>query len=83
MPVMDGLAATSEIRRREAETGRPRTPIAMLTANAMDEHRRMATEAGADHHIAKPITPESLFNGMAETLMRGRRATEPKLAVAG
>ena len=83
MPVMDGLAATREIRRREAETGRPRTPIAMLTANAMDEHRRMATEAGADHHIAKPITPESLFNGMAETLMRGRRTTQPELAVAG
>ena len=47
-------------------TGRPAIPIAMLTANAMDEHRRMAFEAGADHHIAKPFTPDSLFAGVAE-----------------
>jgi CheY-like chemotaxis protein len=68
MPVMDGLAATREIRRLELAGGRPRTPIAMLTANAMDEHRRAALAAGADGHIAKPITPQSLIDGMAEAL---------------
>ena len=68
MPRLDGLAATREIRRLEREAGVAPTPIAMLTANAMDEHRQMAFEAGADHHISKPFTPESLFAGIAKAL---------------
>ena len=35
MPVMDGPTATRCIREREADTGRRRTPIVALTANAM------------------------------------------------
>jgi signal transduction histidine kinase/CheY-like chemotaxis protein len=35
MPVMDGVVATRAIREREAETGRTRTPILAVTANAM------------------------------------------------
>jgi CheY-like chemotaxis protein len=69
--VMDGLAATREIRRLERESGRARTPIAMLSANAMDEHKAMGREAGADHHIAKPITPESLVAGIETALAAG------------
>jgi two-component system, sensor histidine kinase len=64
MPVMDGLAATRAIRDLEAQAGCPRTPIAMFTANAMDEHLALAAEAGANHHIAKPITPERLLAGV-------------------
>ena len=74
MPRLDGLAATKEIRRIEREAGAAPTPIAMLTANAMDEHRQMAFEAGADHHISKPFTPESLFAGIAEALAGARPA---------
>jgi len=70
MPVMDGLAATREIRRRERELGATPTPIAMLTANAMCEHRDQATAAGADHLIAKPITPESLTAGVELALAK-------------
>ncbi|WP_293368033.1 PAS domain-containing hybrid sensor histidine kinase/response regulator [Phenylobacterium sp.] len=76
MPKMDGLSATREIRRRERDAGAGRTPIAMLTANALDEHRRMAAQAGADHLIAKPITPESLFRGLTETFAAARREVE-------
>ena len=68
MPVMDGLTATRAIREREARTGAPATPIAMLTANAMDEHLRAGAAAGADHHIAKPITPDSLVAGIEAAL---------------
>ncbi|MFC3077929.1 ATP-binding protein [Phenylobacterium terrae] len=68
MPVMDGLAAVGEIRRREARAGAAPTPIAMLTANASPEHRQAAEAAGADAHVAKPITPESLIAGIAAAL---------------
>jgi PAS domain S-box-containing protein len=68
MPLVDGLSATRQIRALEREAGAPPTPIAMLTANAMDEHRRVAAEAGADGHIAKPITPETLVAGVEALL---------------
>ena len=70
MPAMDGLAATREIRRIERERGLEPTPLAMLTANAMDDHRRLAAEVGADHLIAKPITPDSLLAGLEATFAR-------------
>jgi len=69
MPVMDGLSATRAIRALEAETPlRPRIPIVMLSANAMVEHRADAAAAGADGHIAKPITAASLLAGMQQVL---------------
>ena len=69
MPVMDGLTAIRAIRRHEALTpGRRRTPIAMLTANAMTQHRTDAAEAGADLHIAKPVTAASLLEGIGRAL---------------
>jgi CheY-like chemotaxis protein len=82
MPRLDGLSATRELRRIEREAGAPRTPIAMLTANAMDEHRRAALEAGADHHIAKPVTPESLIEGI-DAALAAAEADETPLAAAG
>ena len=69
MPVMDGLSAVREIRAQErAEPRRRRTPIAMLSANAMEHHRRESLDAGADLHIAKPVTPDSLLAGIQAAL---------------
>ncbi len=68
MPEMDGLEATRLIRQFEADNNLKRTPIAMLSANAMPEHVATALAAGCDHHIAKPITPSSLYDGIAVTL---------------
>jgi PAS domain S-box-containing protein len=68
MPVMDGLTALTEIRRREAAGGLPRTPAIMLTANALPEHVAASRQAGADHHLAKPITAASLFNAIDAAL---------------
>jgi signal transduction histidine kinase len=61
MPQMEGPAATGEIRRLEAETGRPRTPILALSANAMTHQIAEYLAAGMDGHIAKPIHVEDLF----------------------
>jgi len=61
MPVMDGLTATREIRLHEAAMGAPRTPVVMLTANALPEHMDAAREAGADRHLSKPFGAEALI----------------------
>jgi signal transduction histidine kinase/PleD family two-component response regulator len=53
MPEMDGLEATRRIR--VLETGRRRTPIIAMTANAMQRERDACFEAGMDDFIAKPI----------------------------
>ncbi len=68
MPEMDGLKATQAIRVLELTAQLPRTPIAMLSANAMNEHVEQALDAGCDVHIAKPVTPESLVRGIQAAL---------------
>ena len=60
MPVMDGYAATQEIRKREARLGLPRLPVLALTANAFDEDAVRSREAGMDAHLAKPYTRDQL-----------------------
>jgi len=55
MPVMDGVTATREIRTAEAESGRRRTPIVALSANAMTHQVQEYLAAGLDAHVAKPI----------------------------
>ncbi|MDX9999169.1 MAG: ATP-binding protein [Phenylobacterium sp.] len=69
MPVMDGLAATRAIRDFEAaRPDRVRTPIVMLSANAMQQHKDEAIAAGADRHLAKPVTPAGLLGAVAGVL---------------
>lgn len=68
MPVMDGLTATRTIRQLEATHRRPRMPIIAVSANAMTHHKAEALDAGADLHIAKPFTPETLITGIEEAL---------------
>ena len=74
MPELDGLSATRMLRARERETGQRRTPIIMLTANALDEHVRASREAGADEHLSKPIRAANLFDTMAHVLAQSELA---------
>ena len=68
MPVMDGLTATRAIRAAEQAQGRPRTPLIVLSANAMARHVQDAADAGADSHLAKPITPGALMAAIEATV---------------
>lgn len=61
MPVMDGLAATREIR----STG-SKIPIVALSANANESDVEKSKAAGMDAHLIKPIDPRKLY----ETLYR-------------
>lgn len=57
MPEIDGIEATVLIR--ELESGR-RTPIAALTANAMEGDRERFLESGMDDYLSKPFDRQSL-----------------------
>jgi len=64
MPVMDGLTAVKTIRDAERQSGRSRTPILMVSANALPEHVDASRAAGADGHVAKPVTADRLFTAI-------------------
>jgi signal transduction histidine kinase/ActR/RegA family two-component response regulator len=64
MPRMDGLTAARTIRAREAELGRPRTPIIALTANAMPHQVEEYVAAGMDGFVPKPIDLRTLYEAI-------------------
>jgi len=64
MPVMDGLAATKEIRCREREAGQPPVPIIALTANIMPHQVREYLAAGMNAVVGKPIQIGELLRMM-------------------
>ena len=75
MPVMDGMAATLEIRRHEQQQGSARLPVVAITANALPGDRETCLAAGMDDYISKPFTRQ----GLGETL--GRWIRLPRVAV--
>ena len=66
MPVLDGYAATREIRARERNG--ERIPIVALTANAMPKDELECRQAGMDDHLAKPIDREELARCLEQHL---------------
>ena len=58
MPVMDGLAATREIRSLPGPASQ--TPIVVVTADVMNEAREKSLAAGANDFISKPLQIEQL-----------------------
>ena len=81
MPILDGFAATAEIRKCEAANStRRRIPIIALTANAMEGDRDRCLAAGMDDYLSKPFSHQAL----SEMLVRwcppqhSQQATPPK-----
>ena len=67
MPVMDGLALTAEIRRREAGNHR-HLPIVGLTAHSMKGDQEKCLLAGMDAYFSKPVDGFEIVNKIKEWL---------------
>jgi len=79
MPVMDGLTAIRRIRAFEAAQRGRRTPIVVLSANVLSEHRQASAAAGADGHIGKPVGVEQLI-GAVHAAVHDQRGLASNLA---
>ena len=62
MPVMDGLTATTELRKQPRFTD---LPIIAMTAHAMDGDAQKSLDAGMNAHLTKPIDCAELFQTLA------------------
>lgn len=67
MPIMDGYEATRQIRKlKNPETAN--IPIVAITANAFEEDRQKALEAGMNEHVSKPIDLARLLEAVKKVL---------------
>lgn len=80
MPIMDGMAATAIIRKRETDEGRVRTPIVALTANAMAHQADEYLIKGMDAVVAKPIIAKALIDAIAQLTSAGDPESSVPLA---
>lgn len=67
MPNMNGYEATKAIRQLDDE-GKKNIKIFAVTANAFDEDRQNALDAGMNGHIAKPMKLEELMKMLDTSL---------------
>lgn len=70
MPVMDGVTATMEIRKRESLKN---MPVIAMTANVMEADIKRCTDAGMNDHVAKPIDPDELFTKLLKWVTPQKR----------
>jgi signal transduction histidine kinase/CheY-like chemotaxis protein len=68
MPVMDGHAATAELRVLESASERPRSFIVALTADATTENHQRCLDAGMDAVLTKPVSQARLRDFMMEVV---------------
>ena len=69
MPVMNGYDATRAIRALE-DPALANIPILAMTANAFEEDRQAAIDAGMNGHLAKPINIAKLIETLRELLSK-------------
>jgi len=86
MPVMDGYAASREIRNLKSEIRN--IPIIAMTAHAMAGDEEKSLTAGMNGHVTKPIDPDQLFAALLkwvkpdeQRVVAGKTAGAPQPSV--
>jgi two-component system sensor histidine kinase/response regulator len=74
MPEMGGLTATREIRN--SDLARRNIPIIAMTAHAMRGDRERCLEAGMNHYVSKPVSPQALVDAIVQWLPAEKTAAE-------
>lgn len=72
MPGMDGMEAIRRIRAREDE--KSEIPIIVVTADTALNLRGQCLEQGADEFLIKPVEVRGLFETIAFTIAKHKRA---------
>ena len=67
MPVMNGLEATTIIRKLDREDAKI-VPIIAMTANAFDEDVQRSLQAGMNAHLSKPVEIDRLYETLEELI---------------
>jgi len=69
MPVLDGLEATTRIRKIERKR-KTRCPIIALTAHALGGDRELCLQAGMDDYLPKPLDKTQLIEMLARYMTK-------------
>lgn len=82
MPVMDGMSAMVEIRKKS------NVPVILLTAKSEDTDKVLGLNVGADDYITKPFNPVELLARVRSQLRRymqlgGAAAKKERFAIGG
>ena len=84
MPVLDGYAATREIRALPSQSLRNTTPVIALTAHAMLNNDQKCFDAGMDDFLSKPVRIKEMKEVLNKWLpvLTERRARQQKLTTS-
>ena len=75
--MMPGITGYDVVRRLREHAQTAEMPILILTARGQMIDRQTALQAGANDHMAKPVTPQALLEKVDELLGQGGQFVEP------
>jgi CheY-like chemotaxis protein len=78
MPVLDGHAATRQMREWEGSAGRKATPILALTAHALKDEMERCQKSGFTAFLSKPIRKEKLLAALAANCSEAEGGPQPE-----
>lgn len=70
--VMENMSGTELVKRLRDpnRSPHPSVPIIMITSNAAREEVMKAREAGIDSYLAKPVTPEDVYDRISQVIQK-------------